>query len=659
MQAIVAASPELVATLGQDYTVYAYDYSEYDVPLVGQGMLSWILASSSATPSAPTSQSRTFVTGRVCKSILGLFSGGPQETLEVKLRLVPVPTCLQSEYIESMNKYRELSKIMPEGFDARAWTDFAQANPGIFSTTDRSGVGSPACGSAPKDVGIEHVQRLFRDNYAPQPGQEQGQFSRSDSYTGISTSGDPFRTTSPAVSTHSNNVSSLRQPNSERATSRESTQPIKQHIRSRKNSFDTGYVSYDERQDGPAKKRAKVTKAEWPAKESFGTQPDSLRVAASTAASVRVLQPTAIRPIVNTAHSIEEPPRLPTPTPAAGSRAIRPALYPGRSSLGLASHSINDVEYQSPYAVLDMNLKPASSTTSPEDNRGHRISNTPAPHDIASSPPVFRDSTPSPSSPVLPTLPRDYDSGFMSGPAEDLLDDDEDRPLDDFDLEIAASYDRRTEVEPINSSTAREQLTSSSRVATGTVCKEATASAPQPREQAVQTSNPRALSRTGSTGMLKPPPLAASDPVRPVSGTLQRSQTWSGIQFQHTASDALGSEGSTAPKRVKSGSGVKRKAQLQNKLASAIAAGEIPPFCDNCGCIETPTWRKAWAKTHSGSSAGLQVSKSEGGICAIQTLEEKDGVVSLFKIFKKLLLETDFGFTEVLLCNRKSRSSHS
>jgi hypothetical protein len=62
-------SPELVAKLGHDYTVYAYDFSEYETPLVGQGMLSWILASASSTPNAPADESQTMVTGRVCQNM--------------------------------------------------------------------------------------------------------------------------------------------------------------------------------------------------------------------------------------------------------------------------------------------------------------------------------------------------------------------------------------------------------------------------------------------------------------------------------------------------------------------------------------------------------------------------------------------------------------
>ncbi|KAK3099040.1 hypothetical protein LTR53_019205, partial [Teratosphaeriaceae sp. CCFEE 6253] len=87
IQAIVSASPEIVSRLSDgDYTVYAYDYSEEDTPLVGQGMLSAALIA----PPAGTDQDQAMITGRVCKNVQALFSNGVKETLEVKLRLAPV-----------------------------------------------------------------------------------------------------------------------------------------------------------------------------------------------------------------------------------------------------------------------------------------------------------------------------------------------------------------------------------------------------------------------------------------------------------------------------------------------------------------------------------------------------------------------------------------
>lgn len=85
--------------------MYAYDYSEFETPLVGQGMLSGVLATFSSTPETSTHQSKTMITGRVCKNAMnGLFSKGAQETLEVKLRLVPVPTVTQSKYLNNMQE---------------------------------------------------------------------------------------------------------------------------------------------------------------------------------------------------------------------------------------------------------------------------------------------------------------------------------------------------------------------------------------------------------------------------------------------------------------------------------------------------------------------------------------------------------------------------
>ena len=295
--------------------------------------------------------------------------------------------------------------------------------------------------------------------------------------------------------------------------------------------------------------------------------------------------------------------------------------------------------------------------TSPEDRCRLSISKSPAAVDIASSPPVFRNTSLTPSSPILPALPSDFDSGFMSGPIDELFEDDEDRPLDDLDLEIAAQYDRRDDIEP-----AQQMHGKASNIAIAkpgpTAQHKIDMSNLQSTKEAKDPHLPRMLNRTASTGTSTVPQVAASDPVRPTGSMLQRSQTWSGQGVLHPASDApRGSEGIVAPKRPgsRSGSGVKRKKQIQSKLADTIAAGEMPPFCENCGAIETPTWRKAWTKVHSGTPEHVEISKSEGGIIAVQTLEtDAKGIIILFKIFKKSLLKTDVDFEEILLCNRKS-----
>lgn len=701
IQAIVAASPELVAALGQDYTVYAYDYSEYETPLVGQGMLSWVLASSSSTPSAPAHQSRTIVTGRVCKNLLGLFSSNSQETLEVKLRLVPVPTSLQSEYIESMKKYRDISQMMPEGFDPQAWTSFVQANPAILQLANKSRSQSPAVGPGQTGgFGIEHVQRLFSSEGYQQRNVElhrtgqtkpepQRLLPQTDNYAIPDAAPQLPRMPSPASSVASATTKKRRGrppgPNPRKSRAKTAT---------RQTSVDTGYASNDERfEDGRNRKRAKVMQAEWSGTTDFGRQPESLRVAASTAASIRMHQPTAVRPNNSLAHSLEGPPRVPTPIADASNRMQRPQLPVSRSNLRRESFALGKKDYASPYKPVDPNVKLAESAmTSPEASQAES-----SPMDIASSPPVYRGASTCPSSPNMTTQARHFeDSGFMSGNIDDLFENDEMRPVDDEDLDVAAQYSKRANLttlpaqeEPAaqlpesitspqthdgqqpNTHEPSQQLQELQRPDILPQQTQQSYELPQSQQRegnAFAVSRKTAggavgLSRTASSGNLALPPVPASDPIRP---TLNRSQTWSGQQAPHPASDTTSippvmetiERPVPRPRKgseVGTGSGVRRKQAIQSKLASSVAAGEMPPFCENCGAIETPTWRKAWVKIHSGTPEHVVISEEEGGIIAWQTLQtDCNGIISLYRIVKKSLLKTDEGFTESLLCNRKS-----
>ncbi|KAL8710012.1 MAG: hypothetical protein Q9220_005283 [cf. Caloplaca sp. 1 TL-2023] len=641
IQAIVAASPELVAKLGQDYTVYAYDYSEYDTPLVGQGMLSWVLASSSSTPNAPAHQSKTIVTGRVCKNIMGLFSDNTQETLEVKLRLVPVPTCLQSEYIESMKSYRDLSRVMPEGFDAQAWTKFLQANPGIVQLAAQSRSNSPNIFAGQKfGMGIESVQRLIQQNQGPsRDHSDQNILSQSDSYTAAEAIEQLPRPLSQASSVRSSAPPKRGRgrPSKPYSELSESSRRSRRLQASRRASVDTGYCSHDDQQeDGQSKKRAKVTKVDFSGSASFGKQPE-LRVAASTAASVRIHQPTAIRPSAPTANPLEAPPREPTPIRDPSTLKARPLLPAARKSNLRCESFFSEVsQYESPYQPSDIGKAQGSETSSPEGSRAES-SNTPG--DFASSPPAYPGSMTALSSPKLPTLPRDVDSGFMSGTMDDLFEDNEYRPLDEEDLDVAAQYMRRPDIQlqPYTTETHSQDCDS--------------AAQPDLTNQAA------GFDIEASSGSLVPPSNLSSGPLRPTS--LQRSQTWAGHQDDHPSSDTImtSEAGNPRPKmrsrnRTGSGAGAKRKKAIQSKLAESVANGEMPPFCENCGEIETPTWRKAWIKVHSGSPEHVVLSEEEGGIVAWQTLQtDANGEICLFRIIKRTLLPSDEGFSESLLCN--------
>ncbi|CAN9120184.1 unnamed protein product [Alternaria alternata] len=282
IQAIVAASPELVAKLGHDFTVYAYDFSEYETPLVGQGMLSWILASASSTPNAPAKDSQTMVTGRVCKNILGIFSNGVKETLEVKLKLVPVPTCMQKEYVENMERYHSLSQLMPEGFDYNAWSDFLRENPTLGHLAQPSPY--PAQPSPrPSIGGVEPFhQMLTRHSPSQEPPRNDSFYDQSN----MSFMSQPTRASSPAMSTLSFHHYQYNPPSrpTSRASVRSEAAPPPQQLH-----FSDPYV-IEQQEDGPPKKGSNHANHE-PRNTPLNAHNDSLRVTASTAASVRLLKP--------------------------------------------------------------------------------------------------------------------------------------------------------------------------------------------------------------------------------------------------------------------------------------------------------------------------------------------------------------------------------
>lgn len=131
-----SCSPELVAKMSQDYSIYAYDYSEPGVPLVGCGLLSWAMATvnSSNHDSENPAPTRHIITGRISCNNFGFFSNDEvKETLEVKFKLTPVQTFTQAQFVQSVHTYNALSKAIPGGFDASAWTNYLNQHPNILA----------------------------------------------------------------------------------------------------------------------------------------------------------------------------------------------------------------------------------------------------------------------------------------------------------------------------------------------------------------------------------------------------------------------------------------------------------------------------------------------------------------------------------------------
>lgn len=404
--------------------MYAYDYSEYETPLVGQGMLSWILATSSPTPNAPASSSKTMVTGKVRENILGLFSGGIKETLEVKLKLVPVPTFLQSEYLETMERYRNISRALPEGFDHSQWAAL-KSNPEFNAFAAQTAVGSSQSSMAMQRVnsgGVETLHQLLTQKPVEERRGSQGHaqalsHSRQGSRA-VSRAGS--RAGSPTPSMRSSTaLQQITQDHSRPASrgSYTSERPVSRHEPQFDHRMNQQQGQESEQEDGPPRKRARVVQADWRGKSQFGPRADTLRITASTAASVRVHKPTPINPAAGgSANSLEPPPRAPTPIPHELPQPRNRPSVGGASSLRRESSSQSMRRYTSPYAPRGPYSECAIAS---EDEQMADAEDSPA--DFPSSPPVFgvNNDSPAASSPGLPTLPYPDDSGFMSGTGMD------------------------------------------------------------------------------------------------------------------------------------------------------------------------------------------------------------------------------------------------
>ncbi|KAK7192560.1 hypothetical protein DPSP01_006501 [Paraphaeosphaeria sporulosa] len=681
IQAIVSASPELVARLGHDFTVYAYDFSEYETPLVGQGMLSWILASASTTPNAPAEESKTMVTGRVCKNILGLFSNGVKETLEVKLKLVPVPTCMQSEYVENMERYHSLSKIMPEGMNYKEWAEFLKANPAISQLAQPVQPNAQSMTDSMTTNAIESFNELIRNNSFQ--GHHRLSFGAHDT-----------RASSPAMST----------------VSAYPYQPHPEYRPASQASFHSESAAHspywpsapehvpEQTEEGPPKKRARVTKAKRPKKTALGPNIESLRVTASTAASVRLHRPVPLN--ASTAVSAEQVPRAPTPRPrhagslSIGSRVPAPSL--------LRNASMEETRpYVSPY---DSGIFSDNAIESPDDGKGDSPSDTPP--NMPSSPPMLPEHTASsaPSSPELPMLPPPHDSGFAS----DMTSVHNEEGRKEYDNSTPAAVPEvRTrkkrdsskrawsEIHPGPSNLLPTSELRPGRLGPGKKKNEPELLPIDPEllnhflnhlgtsdgvSQSIEVPQanldmpPGEIGPSGDSQIGPSPPADTTTTLSSIRqpdlriGTpslpkplpksargLARSQTWAG----EPTSDPAGPD-EARPNLPRSGSGATRQTKrqterIEEKLEQAITKGQLPTFCNNCGQIETPAWRRAHTRVVKGTPRNIKLSSEGHAIVAYEVLNPADHEgAPHYRIFKNGLnpdgTEADL-FTTLTLCN--------
>ncbi|RMZ77386.1 hypothetical protein DV738_g4409, partial [Chaetothyriales sp. CBS 135597] len=639
LDAVTAASPELASRVDTDYAVYAFDYSEEDAPLVGQGLLSKHVAA--AQEEATGQDGEAMVTGRITTGLMGLLSKNAQPTLEVKLRLKPL-AAFASQRTRSGSFSSQDGRI-PQ------WLNGSELG---FSQAAQQRPMSPMNTS-----GLETMQRMLSEGGPPRDRQS---MSRPDGMPPSRPGSRPGTPSFPA----SNNPPQRSQPHA------------------RRDSFNSvGYNGDDNADEGPVRKRAKTTKVDWPSKADLNIErkPESLRVAASIASSVRLHRPVAINPALNipNENSNEELVRPPTPVPA---KAGRPR---GRPKRPRPSKLANDPSRQDgstgAEGLVPLDLR-ESAASSPEDLRPRSAASTPA--NIPSSPPIMTaPQMPDTASPALaPRLDTNQDSGFMSGSNFDevlLGDDGQMFNFDDFVLEkgVDPQFDC-----PIFDQPPLQKDDKDCQPAFGeSIGQEGPMHEPaaaQSKEYSLPPPPTRPMSRTQSltpalrVGMssprLAPAPIPRArqimDEQRAKGWPVQLPQSEPGRIFHRSntwapdGSDALvpdpsaliGDESKQKPKK-KVG-----KAQTKARLETAIASGEMPPYCDNCGAIETPAWRRAWSKTFTCSWEEVETSLMPGEVCWKEAIEYgEDGVVLSWKGMKseKRTGDENKGWLQINLCN--------
>lgn len=461
LQAVADCSPELASENDRDYTVYAYDYSEPDTPLVGQGMLS-----SGLSQAGEMAGQQKLVTGRVTRNMLAIFGNGVKDTLEVKLKLTPVPKVIRNPQAtvpmqQPPEIFPNLNQSASNLSENNEWNSFIQSNPHFGHSANVSAVSSPALppaqpynpnygvrndfpgpppghgfphqpGSRPASAGPPPAERPL--SAAPQPAPRAGSASIVPYSIEEPTNAAPPPTNPPKPQSRPSSRASKRG-----GTGRPRGRPSKKQ---QAEGSTSGIEEGTDADEGPArKKRAKVTQVKRSNSTTFGSEPDSLRVAASNAQSIRSFRPVGVGGDVPGGSHLQDVPRAPTPVPdarlpglpqarAKPTSGLRCESMPGQGSEGIFNSSFTEV-HRSGSQGLDARSPVDSLAPSPSQFYSDEAS----PADIGSSPPIPRSalysarSSPMPSSPVLPPMrmpASQPDSGFMSGGFDDSRVDDDD-----------------------------------------------------------------------------------------------------------------------------------------------------------------------------------------------------------------------------------------
>ncbi|KFA73574.1 hypothetical protein S40288_09101 [Stachybotrys chartarum IBT 40288] len=447
IQAVTDCSPELT-NHECDYTIYAIDYSEPNTPLVGQGMLTWAVDSMRGDVSG---QQLQIVTGKVTKNLLAVFGGGNKETLEVRLKLIeatkvarpgllrldlphPQPQA-QPQQIEMPQPHpqhlghvqpqlpQQLSHPQPQHpqpplqqprpmeramtpTSTSEWNTFINSNPQIGHSANIGHVARTATPALSQEAppSVANCDAVASSNTPlTQPGTAAPEVQKVAPTLVDATANSSKDSSRP--SSRTSNRAPRRRPPTGRPRGRPRKKPAEGNT--------SGYEDGTEGEEGPAKKRVKTTKVDKTAVNAFASEPESLRVAASTSGSLRAFRPISTASNPSAATHLQDVPRAPTPVPDSTAKGPlarqRGAASLRRQSTALSQEmSSHDL---SQFHDGGMAISPSQDDArSPESAAPTPVYSVDSPADIGSSPPVARTtpfirSSPPPSSPVLPPMP--------------------------------------------------------------------------------------------------------------------------------------------------------------------------------------------------------------------------------------------------------------
>jgi hypothetical protein len=627
LQAVIESSPEIL-NHEHDYNIYATDYSEPNVPLVGQGRLSCALASQRD----PRDQ---MITGRVTRNLLGaLLNNGSPDTLDVRLKFTAVPRHIRRTDSPSTVAVGE------------TWS------PGLSWGT------------------VPEFNALVRSN-------SMLEFGGDDAFPGLTQSTEP---TSQATTSRPT-------PNSGQSAGRSRARPRKKQQEARGASAPKEGADSDDAQ--PAK-RVKVLRTDSSAIAPFGAIPDSLRVAASTSGSLRTMRPVGAGGGVSAASQIRHGARAPTPMPDGPPMQQRPvsralsnlARSESMTSVGrpVSTGRSPDRGHSRGGSAGDLFSSPvvALSTLSMR-------STPPSSSPVLPHLPMHHLDSGFMSSGAEAFFSDRMDDGLHTLPQRQMQDEmlpqqqtqqtflfQHENPGPPELLPVKSIFNPAGKARPLNRQTVPASAQSDPIPPSVQPPRHATESsfteihraacdpAPinpmpvpeRPQPGTVLPTEPQ--SRPGSSGLpasdvpapAGPAPPAPAPPVPappvpappvPASGPVANSKA----------------PGLKAPRQVKSkapcpandleppqpSKNILKRHTIEKNCDLAVAEGKAPTFCSNCGAIKTATWRKVWTRLFEGRP---DVPSASAEFLMIEEVaKDANGQPLQYRLIKKSLNRSD------------------